>query len=198
MVRELGTPAPLSPWRCYTLRSLHTALLVSTALLTPGWAAAQTPGCGNVCELYGGLLMAPERDVIGSIRTLEKVAKPLPGPRNTRGRWIQRSVYLGTEAFDSTFYIKSGLVQRIELVSTASEAQCRTRTPWAAMLATLQAWQGQEATISGEFRVGDGIQQSAHVVAGDVGVSVYLSLTPTSCATTVAFKKHDAKDASEL
>lgn len=184
---------PLLSWRGSALRQLACALL----LFSGGWAAAQTPGCGSLCDLYGGLLLAPERDVIGSIRPLEKVAKPLPGPRNTRGRWIQRSAYLGPEAFDSTFYIKGGLVQRIELVSTAPEAQCRSRTPWAATLATLQAWQGQ-AAISGEFNAGDGAQQSAHVVAGDTSVTVYLSVTPASCVTTVAFQKQDAKDASEL
>lgn len=191
-------PPPTRAQRNPAPPCFNSIVLACTCLLAPGWAAAQAPACESVCELYAGLLMAPERDVIGSIRTLEKVAKPLPGPRNTRGRWIQRSAYLGTEAFDSTFYIKSGLVQRIELVSTVPEAQCRSRAPWAATLATLQAWRGQEATISGEFKVGDGAQQSAHVVAGDIDVSVYLSLTPTSCATTVAFKKHDAKDASEL
>lgn len=186
-----------SPWCGRTWRTLCTALLVAAALGLPGWATAQPSGCGTLCELYAGLLQAPERDVIGSIRPLEKVARPAVGPRNTRGRWIQRGAYLGMEAFDSTFYIKGGLVQRIELTSTAPEAQCRARIPWAATLSTLQAWQGQ-AAVSGEFNTGEGAQQSAHVVVGDLNVSVYLSMTPTTCATTVAFQKRDVKDASEL
>ncbi|MDZ7919180.1 MAG: hypothetical protein U5O12_03980 [Rhodoferax sp.] len=187
------TTSALAPLR----RRLLQVIGVGSLLLAPGWAAAQAPSCSDLCALYGSLVLAPERDLIGSIRTLEKVAKPAVGPRNTRGRWIQRSAYLGTEAFDSTFYLKGGLVQRIELLSTAPEAQCRARTPWAATLSTLQAWQGQ-AAVSGEFNTSEGAQQSAHVVVGDLNVSVYLSVTPTSCATTVAFQKRDVKDASEL
>lgn len=191
------THAPLTPWRRLTLHSLHTALLVLIALLTPGWAAAQAPGCGNVCERYGDLLLAPERDLIGSIRTLEKVARPAVGPRNTRGRWIQREVYLGPEAFNTTFYLRNGLVQRIELTSTAPDAQCRARTPWAGTITALEAWQGKEA-VTGQFDTGNNVQQSVHWAAGDLDVSVYLSITPSACSTKVAFKKRDVKDASDL
>lgn len=176
-----------------SLRSLVCALLT----LSGGWAAAQTSGCGPACELYGELLLAPERDLIGSIRTLEHVARPALGPRNTRGRWIQRSAYLGTEAFDTTFYLRSGLVQRIEMTSTAPDRQCRAHAPWSATIATLEAWQGQGA-VTGEFDTGDSVQQSVHWAAGDLDVSVYLSVTATSCSTKVAFKKREAKDASEL
>ncbi len=189
--------APVTPWRRLTLRSLHQAILVLIALLTPGWAVAQAPGCGSVCELYGDLLLAPERDLIGSIRTLEKIAKPAMGPRNTRGRWVQREVYLGPEAFDTTFYLRNGLVQRIELVSTASDAQCRTRAPLANTIAALEAWQGKDA-VTGQFDTGNSVQKSVHWAIGEVDVFVYLSVTTESCSTKVAFKKRELNEASAL
>lgn len=180
-------------WRRHFLIGLQCVLLSLTCASAP--ALAQS--CGSVCELYGGLLLAPERDLIGSLRQLEKVAKPLVGPRNTRGRWIQRDAYLGPEAFDTTFYLKSGLVQRIELVSTAPDAQCRARTPWAGAIAALEAWKGKDAVI-GQIDIGDSIQRSAHLSAGEVEVSVYLSVTAEACSTKVAFTKRDVRDGSEL
>ena len=183
--------------RNHALPWIHRVLWVFTLLWAPAWAAAQAPGCGSVCELYGGLLMAPERDLIGSIRTLEKVARPAVGPRNTRGRWIQRDAYLAAEAFDTTFYVKSGLVQRIELVSNAPDAQCRARTPWSDTIAALEAWQGKQA-VNGQFDTGNSVQQSAQWASDNLDVSVYLSITAAACSTTVVFKKREAKDASEL
>lgn len=112
---------------CGFLRHMPGALLLGTVGWMPITAAAQPSGCPDVCALYSDLLMAPERALIGSIRTIEKVAKPAPGPRHTRGHWMQRDVFLGSAAFDTTFYVGKGLVQRIEMVSTASQAQCRAR-----------------------------------------------------------------------
>lgn len=175
-------------------------LIAAVALgLTCGWAPAraQTAACDSLCDMYAGLLMAPERDLIGSIRTLQMVARPAPGPRNTRGRWVQRGAQLGKEFFDTTFYLRSGLVQRIEMVSTAADAQCRTRTPWAGTIAALEAWQGKEA-VQGQFDTGNSVQQTVHWAAADMDVSVYLSVTPETCSTKIAFKKPDVKDASEL
>lgn len=196
MISLPNHPKP-SAKRNHARPRIHHVLWVITLLSAPAWAAAQPPGCGRVCELYGDLLMAPERDLIGSIRTLEKVAKPAVGPRNTRGRWIQRDAYIGTETFDTTFYVKSGLVQRIELVSNAPDAQCRARTPWSDTIAALEAWQGKQA-VSGQFDTGNSVQQSVQWASDILDVSVYLSISSAACSTTVVFKKHDAKDASEL
>lgn len=184
-------------WRRSVPRALHHILPSFFVLVASSFAMAQAPGCGNACQLYSSLLLAPERELIGSIRTLEQVAQPAVGPRNTRGRWIQRDVYLGIEAFDSTFYLKSGRVQRIELVSTAPEDRCRARTPWAGAIAALTAWQAKEA-VTGQFDTGNNMQQAAHWSAGDLDASVYLSVTADACSTKVAFKKREVKDASEL
>ena len=182
-----------SAWRRRSLIGLQCVLLSLACASAP----AQAQSCGSLCELYGGLLLAPERDLIGSLRQLEKVAKPLVGPRNTRGRWIQRDAYLGQEAFDTTFYLKSGLVQRIELVSTAPDVQCRAGTPWTGAIESLEAWQGKDAVI-GQIATGDSVQRSAHWSAGEVDVSVYLSVSAVACSTKVAFKKRDVRDGSEL
>lgn len=181
----------------HMVRGPQSILLVCALWLAPDWIIAQSPGCGNVCALYSDLVLAPERNLIGSIRTIQKVAKPAVGPRNTRGRWIQREIYLGSEAFDTTFYLGSGLIQRIELVSTASDAQCRARNPWANTVAALSAWQDKGA-VTGQFDTGSGIQQSIHWVAGEVDVTAYLSVTAEVCSTKVAFKKREVKDASSL
>jgi hypothetical protein len=142
-------------------------------------------------------LLAPERALIGTFRQLERVAKPLIGPRNTRGRWIQRDVYLGHEAFDTVFYLTNGLVQRIELASTATDAHCRSRTPWSSAITSLEAWHGKDA-VKGQFDTSDSVQKSVHWSAGDVDVSVYLSITKEVCSTKIAFKKREIKDASSL
>ena len=182
---------------CGFLRHMPGALLLGTVGWMPITAAAQPSGCPDVCALYSDLLMAPERALIGSIRTIEKVAKPAPGPRHTRGHWMQRDVFLGSAAFDTTFYVGKGLVQRIEMVSTASQAQCRARTPWADTIAAMEAWQNQGA-VTGKIESGDNVQQSVHWTAEDVDVNMYLSITTASCVTQVTFKKREVKDASQL
>lgn len=184
---------PAKSSHLYIRRSMRWAVL----LLAVGGARAEAQSCSDVCELYGGLLLAPERALIGTFRQLEKIAKPVVGPRNTRGRWIQRDVYLGQNAFDTTFYFKSGRVQRIEMVSSAPDAQCRSHVPWSGAIAALEAWQGKHA-VQGQFDAGDNVGQSVHWSGGNVDVTVYLSVTKEACYTKVAFKPHDAKDASQL
>ncbi|MEY4267045.1 MAG: hypothetical protein RIS90_1580 [Pseudomonadota bacterium] len=179
------------------LRNLRKALLVCFVPLLYCGVAAKVPDCGLVCEVYGGLLLATERELIGSIRTLEKVAKPVAGPRNTRGRWVQREVYLGPEAYDTIFYLRNGLVQRIELTSTAPDVRCRSRAPWAATVAVLGAWQGKDP-VTGKLDTGSSVQQSSHWASDDLDVSVYLLLTAETCTTKVVFKKREAKDATVL
>ena len=88
-------------------------------------------------------------------------------------------------------------MQRIELVSNAPEAQCRARTPWSDTIAALEAWQGKQA-VNGQFDTGNSVQQSVQWASDNLDVSVYLSISAAACSTTVVFKKHDAKDASEL
>lgn len=179
------------------VRRLRCSLLLATLCLAPGWAGTQTLACSEVCGLYSELVTAPERTLIGSILTLEKVARPAVGPRNTRGRWMQREVYLGPGAFDTTFYLGGGRIQRIEMVSTATDTQCRERKAWADTVAALEAWQAK-AAVRGEFGDGSQIQQSVHWAHGEVDVMAYLSVTDKACSTKVAFKKREVKDAAAL
>ncbi|MDZ7891507.1 MAG: hypothetical protein U5L73_07080 [Rhodoferax sp.] len=185
---------PLS-WR--SLRSLKFVLLSGLMLLATAPGAAQTSRCVDVCALYSELLMSPERTLIGSIRSVERVAKPALGPRNTRGRWIQREVYLGSEAFHATFYVGAGLVQRIELVSTAPEDACRNRSSWANVLEVIGVWQDKDG-VTGSLEARDTLQQSMHWAIENVDVSVYLSLAAETCSMKVAFRKREVKDAATL
>jgi hypothetical protein len=151
----------------------------------------------DVCEQYVNLLLVPERALIGTIRQLQQLSMPLIGPRNMRARWIQRDVHLNGESFNTAFYLQSGLVQRIELVSNAPDTQCRSKKPWAAAIATLEAWRGQLG-VSGNFSGGATEQTSAHWLTNDVDVSAFLSFNAESCTTKIVFKKRDLKDASTL
>lgn len=141
--------------------------------------------------------MEPERALIGTFRQLQRIAKPVIGPNNTRGRWLQRDIFLGQDAFNTTFYLRDGLVHRIELESTAADAQCRSQTPWSSAIAALEAWNGREP-VKGQLEAGDSNQQSVHWTAGDVDVTAYLSITEEACSTKVALKKRNTKDASTL
>lgn len=178
------------------LRPIGLVLLFSVFATSSSGAAAQTL-CSEVCEQYVSLLQAPERELIGTFRQIEKVAKPLVGPRNTRGRWKLRDVIVGSEVFDAVFFMSGGRVQRVDFYSTATEAECRTRKPWAATVSALEQWQGL-GTVSGEFNGEAGVQQAAHWGSGNREASVYLLVSPEDCKTKITFKNREVKDASSL
>jgi hypothetical protein len=181
-------------WRNTMVKQLACAVVMGIAC----WGMdAKAQSCAELCELYSSLLMTPERNLIGSIRRLEMLPKPPPGPRNMRGRWVQREVFLGEESFDTTFYLRSGLVQRIELVSNAPDSRCRSRSPWSAAIAALEAWKGK-TTVQGQFEQDNSTQQSVHWAADEIDVSVFQTTTTENCSTKVAFKKRDVKEASQL
>ena len=151
----------------------------------------------DLLEQYVSLLGVPERALIGTIRQLQQLPKPLKGPRNMRARWIQRDVLLKDESFNTAFYLESGRVQRIELVSNAPNSQCRSKKPWSTTIATLETWQGLIGA-NGSLTGGSTEQLSVHWLKSNSDVSAFLSVGTESCTTKVVIKSLELKDASSL
>ena len=176
--------------RCFALAVLF--------LLAIGWKSSHASDtCDDVCPLYADLIMTPERNLVGSIRQIQSIANPVVGPRSIRGRWKQQDVRLGGEAFDVVFYTGKGLVQRIELTSTAGDSFCRARGPALAAINAIDAWQGEPAKLS-SMDSAMYQQEIALWSLPSVDVLVLSKMSLEVCSTTVIFKSRTLKDASQL
>lgn len=143
------------------------------------------------------MLGSSEQVLIGSIPELKRVPKPVPGPRNSRGKWVIPDIVFATQPYRVTYFIGGGHVTRIELLNSASNEQCMQRIPFELALAELGKTYG-ESPVSGTFE-GAGIStQSAAFATDAVDVSLHLTVSPDDCSTRVIYKNRQVKDASEL
>jgi len=153
--------------------------------------------CGATCANAESLLGTSEQALLGSIPELKRVPKPVPGPRNSRGKWSIADIVFATQPYGVTYFIGGGHVTRIELLSAASKDKCTQRIPFELALAELGKTYG-ESHASGTFEGGGISTQSAAFATDAVDVSLQLSVSPDDCSTRVIYKTRLVKDASEL
>lgn len=153
--------------------------------------------CGATCANAESMLGSSEQVLIGSIPELKRVSKPVPGPRNSRGKWVIPDIVFATQPYSVTYFIGGGHVTRVELLSSASNDQCMQRVPFERALAELGKTYG-ESHASGTFEGGGTSTQSAAFATDAVDVSLQFSVSPDECSTRVIYKTRQVKDASEL
>lgn len=166
-------------------------------LLATCSTVASAQRCGATCASAESLLDLSEQVLVAIVPELERVVKPVQGPRNSRGKWVLPDMRFGTQPYIATYFIRAGRVSRIEYLSTAPSLECSKRIPFDLALAQLSTTYGK-SQIFGLFD-GDGKStQSAAFSTQTVDVSLHFSLTPGDCSTRVIFKPREQKDASEL
>lgn len=170
-------------------------IFVSTLLALPVLANAQR--CGASCASAEAVLGLSEQTLVATIPELKRTPKPVPGPRNSRGKWVLPDVTFAGQAFTVTYFILDRRVSRIEYLSTAKKLQCLQRTPFALALSELETVYG-ESHAAGSFEDGGRSMQSVSFNTQDMDIALHLSLSAEDCSTRVIFKTREVKDASEL
>lgn len=141
--------------------------------------------------------MKPERNLFGSVKQVQSVAKPVLGLRGFRGRWKQQAVQLGGAVFDAIFFIGNGLVQGIEMSSTAEDIMCRSREPALVAIAAIDAWHGVPAQLSSLDCAGYQ-QEIALWSRFGLDVLVLSKISSDFYVTKVIFKNRHLKDGAQL
>lgn len=176
------------------MRHLIQCLIFSLASYST-MAIAQR--CGATCANAESMLGSSEQVLIGSIPELKRVPKPVPGPRNSRGKWVIPDIVFATQPYGVTYFIGDGHVSRVELLSAASKDLCLQRIPFELALAELGKTYG-ESHASGTFDGGGVSTQSAAFATDAVDVSLQFYVSSDECSTRVIYKTRQVKDASEL
>ena len=170
-------------------------ILVFSIVAYTGTAFAQR--CGATCANAESFLGSSEQALVASFPEIKRLPKPIQGPRNSRGKWGVPEVLFAAQPFNITFFISTGLVSRIELLSTASRAQCMQRIPFEQVLAELGRTYGDSQAF-GTFEDRGRSAQSVAFSNQDMDISLHYSMSPDACATRVIYKAREVKDASEL
>jgi len=143
------------------------------------------------------MLGVSEQALVATFPEIKRLAKPMKGPRNSRGKWGLPEVIFAAHPFDITFFISSGIVSRIELLSTASRPQCTQRIPFVQVMAELARTYG-DSHAYGSFEDSGRTSQSVAFGNQVMDISLHYSSSPDDCATRVIYKTREVKDASEL
>lgn len=153
--------------------------------------------CGASCANPESLIGLSEQTLIASIPELRRLAKPIQGPRNSRGKWLLPDMFVATEPYDATIFIGSGRVSRIEFLSAAPNLRCAQRIPFELALKELGVKYGN-SQVYGTFEDGGRSMQSAGFSTQSTDISLHFSLSSGGCATRIIYKTRELKDASEL
>lgn len=174
----------------------HLAISLSILLLAYS-TPAEAQRCGATCANPQSLLGLTEQYLLASIPELRRVQKPVRGPRNSLGKWILLEVYFATQPFSATYFVKGGLVSRIEFVSSATKAQCDKRLPFDRTLAELRKEFG-DGPVSGSFSENGRATQTVTFSNKNNEVSLHLSTSTDECSTRLIYKNVQIKDGSAL
>jgi hypothetical protein len=150
----------------------------------------------DVAQL-GALLGADEAAVQQAYPDLRKTARPLPGPRGTRGLWSLSDTVVAGMTFETVFYFKARRLERIEQRKLVAPSECGRQ--FDLLTTALEARLGT-AVRSSESQ--GSASRSAAWGLDTYRVAAYQTNTQTqaagSCTVMLTHEPLSAKDAAEL
>ena len=165
-------------------------MVLSALLLSALPSQAQAP-------LDGRLLGITEQALQASFSQIYRVSKPLAGPHGLRGLWALTNTSVSGLAFETTFFLKNKVLNRIEQRWAAAANQCSPPAPFTQLIADMRLQYGA-GLISTDSTGAGPTQRSEAWVAGDADVLVYLNQSPSQCAILLIYKPHVEEDAATL
>lgn len=165
--------------------------LVLAALVLPAMAVhAHVP-------LDGMLLGVTESALQSTLTELRRARKPVVGPNGLRGLWVMQDTTLSGLPFETTFYVKDKLVQRIEQLWTSSETPCQHQPDFSRLIADMASKYGA-GLAADDASANEPTQRSMVWEAGAFDVMAHFTQAPGHCAIRVIYKPHVTQDAAEL
>jgi hypothetical protein len=150
----------------------------------------------DVAQL-GALLGADESAVQQAYPDLRKAARPLPGPRSTRGLWSLSDTVVAGMTFETVFYFKARRLERIEQRKLVAPSECGRQ--FDLLTTALEARLGT-AVRSNESH--GSASRSAAWGLDTYRVAAYQTNTQTQaavgCTVMLTHEPLSAKDAAEL
>ncbi len=143
-----------------------------------------------------------EAELRNALPALQRAHAPARGPRGERGLWTLADAPVAGLRFSTTFYFKSGRLQRIEQLHEGDEAGCTASaagasTGLAGWLAAMRERYGTETGASDPL-YGGLSRQAAAWVSDDTDITADWAASAARCTIHVVFKPRVLKDASEL
>ncbi len=184
---------PAGAWMptSYSIQCLLIGFVVASS------TAAIAQRCGATCASAESLLGSSEEALLVSIPELKRVPKPIPGPRNSRGKWVLSEIVFATQPYMVTYFVGAGQVTRIELLSTVPSQRCMERVPFELALSELTKIYG-ESRIFGSLEEGARLEKSVAFNTQSVDISLHFFASADDCSTRVIYKAREVKDASQL
>ena len=153
--------------------------------------------CHAQTEPDGSLLGRTESELQANFPDLQRLHKPLPGPRGLRGLWVLPTRPVAGLPLETTFYLKNGRVHRIEQRLTSTERQCSDPASFAVLVSAMESRYGP-GLVSSDTAERETKRNAAVWAAGAFDVAAHFARSPGQCAITVVYHAHAEKDAAEL
>jgi hypothetical protein len=175
--------------------ALCTCALGTLAL--PGSAMSQPVTTGEPGALSGAqpgaLLGADEATLRQTFPALRKAARPLPGPRGTRGLWTLSDELVEGMAFETMFFFKAHRLERIEQRRLLAPQVCTRQ--FDQLTAALEARLGSAVRSS---ESAESTSRSASWSLETYRIAAFQTPANASCTVMLVHEPLSAKEAAEL
>ena len=146
----------------------------------------------DVAQL-GALLGADEAAVQQAYPELRKTARPLPGPRGTRGLWSLSDSAVAGMKFETVFYFKARRLERIEQRRLVAPLECGRQFD--------QLSSALEARLGAAVRSSESPGSTSRSAAWGLEtyrVAAYQTQVAGTCTVMLTHEPLSSKDAAEL
>ena len=128
---------------------------------------------------------------------IQRVIRPVRGPRGELGKWTRVGEHYLGQPFESTYFVENGRVSRVEKVWTTNAPACGDSKWFETTIEQLDHIHGS-GQVFGFDQSSDLGRRSAIWNAQDTQISLFASLAPDKCSMRLVLKPKLIKDGSEL
>lgn len=153
-------------------------------------------GCVGASDVQR-LLELDERTASAAACDLATLAKPVPGPRGTRGKWTLPGATLAGLPLTTTLFVGQGRIKRIEQTWASNDAGC-TQSPEVSAISRALTVKFGTPSASNVSTDDATTEETLSWVADDTAIASFLVRTPMSCSVRLVLQRLQLRDASEL
>lgn len=145
----------------------------------------------------GALLGLDEGQLKSAVTGVSRLHKAVQGPRGLKGLWKGPDTQLADLRLDSTFFVRSGRIARIEQQAVSVDPRCAEPDFFDGVVSEMTSRYGVPL-VADDPASGSRSHQSFAWGRADVDVLMHIWRSPTQCSVLVVQTPHLEKDAAEL